>query len=157
MYNNLLVFLEPVDEPWPTYACGQLMQGSRIVFVSKDCLWEIEKRSLQLVRLYTEVKVKGKCNLGAQESVFVYRGSLKRVRTVFVILNVLIPPKYVTSMPALLSQVFSIFFLSSVMSYTLTPSRVISYPLGCFYFSLYLFHCLYRRQSCDLVSVSVSF
>ena len=28
VYNNLFVFLEPVDEPWPTYACVQLMQGS---------------------------------------------------------------------------------------------------------------------------------
>ena len=28
VYNNLFVFLEPVDEPRPTYACGQLMQGS---------------------------------------------------------------------------------------------------------------------------------
>ena len=28
VYNNLLVFLEPVDEPWPTYDCGELMQGS---------------------------------------------------------------------------------------------------------------------------------
>ena len=28
VYNNLFVFLEPVDEPWPTYDCGQLMQGS---------------------------------------------------------------------------------------------------------------------------------
>ena len=28
VYNNLFVFLEPVDEPWPTYACGQFMQGS---------------------------------------------------------------------------------------------------------------------------------
>ena len=26
--NNLFVFLEPVDEPRPTYACGQFMQGS---------------------------------------------------------------------------------------------------------------------------------
>ena len=31
VYNNLFVFLEPVDEPWPTYGCGQLMQGSSIV------------------------------------------------------------------------------------------------------------------------------
>ena len=30
VYNNLCVFLEPVDEPRPTYACGQLMQGSSI-------------------------------------------------------------------------------------------------------------------------------
>ena len=28
VYNNLFVFLEPVDEPQPTYACGQLMQGT---------------------------------------------------------------------------------------------------------------------------------
>ena len=28
VYNNLFVFLEPVDEPRPTYACGQLMQSS---------------------------------------------------------------------------------------------------------------------------------
>ena len=28
LYNNLFVFLEPVDEPQPTYDCGQLMQGS---------------------------------------------------------------------------------------------------------------------------------
>ena len=28
VYNNLFVFLEPVDEPRPTYDCGQLMQGS---------------------------------------------------------------------------------------------------------------------------------
>ena len=27
VYNNLFVFLEPVDEPRPTYDCGQLMQG----------------------------------------------------------------------------------------------------------------------------------
>ena len=28
VYNNLFVFLEPVDEPQPTYACGHFMQGS---------------------------------------------------------------------------------------------------------------------------------
>ena len=28
VYNNLFVFLEPVDEPRRTYDCGQLMQGS---------------------------------------------------------------------------------------------------------------------------------
>ena len=28
VYNNLFVFLEPVDEPRPTYDCGQLMQGT---------------------------------------------------------------------------------------------------------------------------------
>ena len=28
VYNNLFVFLEPVDELRPTYDCGQLMQGS---------------------------------------------------------------------------------------------------------------------------------
>ena len=28
VYNNLFVSLEPVDEPRPTYACGQLMQGT---------------------------------------------------------------------------------------------------------------------------------
>ena len=28
VYNNLCFFLEPVDEPRPTYDCGQLMQGS---------------------------------------------------------------------------------------------------------------------------------
>ena len=28
VYNNVFVFLEPVDEPRPTYDCGQLMQGS---------------------------------------------------------------------------------------------------------------------------------
>ena len=31
VYNNLLVFLEPVDEPRPTYDCGQLMEGSSTV------------------------------------------------------------------------------------------------------------------------------
>ena len=31
VYNNLFVFLEPVDEPRPTYDCGQLMQGSSTV------------------------------------------------------------------------------------------------------------------------------
>ena len=31
VYNNLFVFLEPVDEPRPTYDCGQLMKGSSIV------------------------------------------------------------------------------------------------------------------------------
>ena len=30
VYNNLFVFLEPVDEPRPTYDCGQLMQGGSI-------------------------------------------------------------------------------------------------------------------------------
>ena len=28
VYNNLFVFLEPVDEPRPTYDCGQLMQST---------------------------------------------------------------------------------------------------------------------------------
>ena len=28
MYNNLFIFLETVNEPWPTYACDQFMQGS---------------------------------------------------------------------------------------------------------------------------------
>ena len=28
VYNNLYVFLEPVDELRPTYDCGQLMQGT---------------------------------------------------------------------------------------------------------------------------------
>ena len=28
VYNNLFVFLEPVNEPRPTYNCGQLEQGS---------------------------------------------------------------------------------------------------------------------------------
>ena len=28
VYNDLFVFLEPVDEPRPTCDCGQLMQGS---------------------------------------------------------------------------------------------------------------------------------
>ena len=28
VYNNLFVFLEPVDEPRPTHDCSQLMQGS---------------------------------------------------------------------------------------------------------------------------------
>ena len=28
VYNKLFVFLEPVDEPRPTYDCGQLMQGT---------------------------------------------------------------------------------------------------------------------------------
>ena len=27
VYNNLFVFLEPVDEPRSTYDCGQLMQA----------------------------------------------------------------------------------------------------------------------------------
>ena len=31
VYNNIFVFLEPVDEPRPTYACGQFMQGSSTV------------------------------------------------------------------------------------------------------------------------------
>ena len=31
VYNNLFVFLESVDEPRPTYACGQFMQGSSIM------------------------------------------------------------------------------------------------------------------------------
>ena len=31
VYNNLFVFLESVDEPQPTYDCGQLMQGSSTV------------------------------------------------------------------------------------------------------------------------------
>ena len=31
VYNNLFVFLEPVDEPLPTYACGQFMQGSSTI------------------------------------------------------------------------------------------------------------------------------
>ena len=31
VYNNMFVFLEPVDEPQPTYDCGQLMQGSSTV------------------------------------------------------------------------------------------------------------------------------
>ena len=30
VYNNLFVFLEPADEPRPTYVCGQFMQGSSI-------------------------------------------------------------------------------------------------------------------------------
>ena len=33
VYNNLFVFLEPVDEPWPTYDCGQLIQGSSTAHV----------------------------------------------------------------------------------------------------------------------------
>ena len=28
VYNNIFVFLELVDEPRPTYGCGQFMQGS---------------------------------------------------------------------------------------------------------------------------------
>ena len=28
VYNDLFVFLEPVDEPRQTYDCDQLMQGS---------------------------------------------------------------------------------------------------------------------------------
>ena len=36
VYNNLFVFLEPVDEPRPNYDCGQLMQGSsRFIEISK--------------------------------------------------------------------------------------------------------------------------
>ena len=31
LYNNLFVFLEPVDELRPTYVRGQFMQGSSIV------------------------------------------------------------------------------------------------------------------------------
>ena len=31
VYNNLFVFLEPVDELRPTYACGQFMQVSSTV------------------------------------------------------------------------------------------------------------------------------
>ena len=43
VYNYLFVFLEPVDEPRPTYDCGQLMQGSSTVQahgieVSVECL-----------------------------------------------------------------------------------------------------------------------
>ena len=34
VYNNLFVFLEPVDEPWPTCDCGQLMKGSGILPVN---------------------------------------------------------------------------------------------------------------------------
>ena len=30
MYNNLFVFLEPVDEPRPTYDCGQLIDLSTV-------------------------------------------------------------------------------------------------------------------------------
>ena len=35
MYNNLFVFLEPVDEPRPTYDCGQLMQSSSTASLHK--------------------------------------------------------------------------------------------------------------------------
>ena len=31
VYNNLFVFLEPVDEPRPTYDCGQLVQSTPVV------------------------------------------------------------------------------------------------------------------------------
>ena len=33
VYNHLFVFLEPVDEPRPTYDCSQLMQGSSSGFL----------------------------------------------------------------------------------------------------------------------------
>ena len=36
VYNNIFVFLEPVDEPRPTYTCGQLMQGSSIFWMIEN-------------------------------------------------------------------------------------------------------------------------
>ena len=31
-FSNLFAFLEPVDEPRPTYACGQFMQGTASLY-----------------------------------------------------------------------------------------------------------------------------
>ena len=37
VYNNLFVFLEPEDEPRPTYAHGQYIQGSSSIPLMKTC------------------------------------------------------------------------------------------------------------------------
>ena len=34
VYNKLFVFQEPADDPWPTHACGQFMQGSSTVEIT---------------------------------------------------------------------------------------------------------------------------
>ena len=39
VYNNLFVFLEPVDEPRPTYDCGQLMQSSSMHYKLDICIY----------------------------------------------------------------------------------------------------------------------
>ena len=50
VYNNLFVFLEPVDEPQPTYDCGQLMQGSSTEFKLDYKVPQIDTGGLKDIR-----------------------------------------------------------------------------------------------------------
>ena len=55
VYNNLSVFLEAVDEPRPTYACGQLMQGSS-TNIPQKFVAQIPVNLLGLITLWLHIR-----------------------------------------------------------------------------------------------------
>ena len=77
VYNNLFVFLEPVDELRPTYACGQLMQGSSIYSVVYIQIYMIQ--IVLIHTMYVKLKVTSEEALGIS-CVFPLPGLGVRVR-----------------------------------------------------------------------------